>query len=348
MAYTTINKSTDYFNTKLYTGNGGTQSITGVGFQPDFTWIKDRESSDSVQSHALVDAVRGATKVLVSNSSDGEFTGSSTLTAFNSDGFTLGNNAQCNRNGANIASWNWKAGGGQGSSNTDGSLNTTYTSANTTSGFSVISYIGDGNGGATLGHGMGKKPKFYMIKNLESSANQWIGYVVYNNAMKYYNNGWSGTNTWADSALALPTTDVFSIHWTAQQNESGTKYIAYCFAEVPGFCKIGTYIGNGNTDGPFIYTGFKPALVMFKSGINTSNNWSMRDTKRDPFNASKNNLFANLSNSESVSNNLDILSNGIKLRNTGASWNTNGATYFYMAIAEAPLVGTNNVPCTAR
>ena len=175
MAYTTIDKSTDHFNTKLYTGNGtaigsGGQAITGVGFQPDWTWIKLRNGA---AHHQLFDVVRGVTKRIYSSADNAQDTNSETLTAFGTDGFTLGNNAGVNENSDTYVSWNWKAGNAQGSSNTDGSINTTYTSVNTTAGFSISQYTGTGSAGATVGHGLGVAPGLIFIKNLSSGTTDW-------------------------------------------------------------------------------------------------------------------------------------------------------------------------------
>ena len=234
MAYTTINKSSDYFNTKLYTGNGATNAITGVGHQPDFTWIKDR---DNVRNHVLNDAVRGATKNLFSNTNGAEATDTSTLTAFNSDGFTLSSGTKVNGNNINFVSWNWKA-NGQGSTNTDGTINTTYTSANTTAGFSICSYTGTGSN-ATVGHGLGVAPKMILIKRLSADDN-WI---VYHNSLGGTKNLYlDATNAEATRSDTFnntaPTSSVFSLGSATGTNGSGSTYIAYCFADVKRLLKI--------------------------------------------------------------------------------------------------------------
>ena len=345
MAYTTINKSSDYFNTKLYTGNGGTNAITGVGHQPDFTWIKDR---DNVRNHILNDAVRGATKNIFSNTNGAEATDTSTLTAFNSDGFTLGSGTKVNGNNINFVSWNWKA-NGQGSTNTDGTINTTYTSANTTAGFSICSYTGTGSN-ATVGHGLGVAPKMILIKRLSADDN-WI---VYHNSLGGTKNLYlDATNAEATRSDTFnntaPTSSVFSLGSATGTNGSGSTYIAYCFADVKGYSKFGSYTGNGNADGTFIYTGFKPQLVMLKQ-TSGATNWAMNDIKRQQYNAQDIILYADSTGAESgySGNFFDILSNGFKQRMSGSYYNGSGNTYIYMAFAQAPLVGSNNVPCTAR
>jgi len=337
-----INKPSDYFNTVLYTGNGATDTAqTGVGFQPDWTWIKARSIG---YDNNLFDVVRGSTKRLIANATTAETTQTEMIKSFDSDGFTLGNDAGVNANTETFASWNWLADNTSGSSNTDGSITSTV-SANTTSGFSIVSYTGTGSN-ATVGHGLGVVPKMIIVKQ-RSGAGDW---TVYNSNIGNTNflrlNGTlastSQSTYWNNTT---PTSSVFSVGSAGDVNTSSGTHIAYCFSEVKGFSKFGSYVGNGSTDGTFVYTGFKPAFVIFKNTTNT-NNWSIRDNKRDSFNAGDSNLFANLSDAESSSNDIDFLSNGFKLRNAGGNWNTSGNTYIYMAFAEEPLVGDN--PATAR
>jgi hypothetical protein len=347
MAYTTINKSTDYFNTVLYTGNGSTQAVTGVGFQPDWVWLKDRTDGDN---HQLYDAVRGVTKSLQSNNTNAEITFSDGLTAFGTDGFTLGSNDQHNGSSDNFASWNWKA-NGQGSSNTDGSINTTYTSVNTTSGFSISQYTGNGSDGATVGHGLGVSPNVVFVKRLSGGTGGWR---VYHSSI-HASSGETKTLTLNDTDANASDIDnisgvsatTFTTRGTGATNTSGSNFIAYCFAEKTGFSKFGSYVGNGNADGTFIYTGFKPAFVLLKCSSSTGD-WQLIDTKRSTFNVCNLRLQPNSNGAEAGSDTIDILSNGFKQRNTFGNFNTSGATYIYMAFAEAPLVGSNNVPCTAR
>ena len=354
MAYTTINKHTDYFNTKLYTGNGSTtQSITGVGFKPDFLWIKDR---GDVSDHQLSDIVRGKSGSLYYQIQTNG-TGSQVVQPDNdgvhsldSDGFTVGytNSTAWNKNSSTYASWNWLAGGSQGSSNTDGSINTTYTSVNTTAGFSISTYTGTGSA-ATIGHGLGAAPKVIIVKRISGTDSWTVGHD---------SRGWgkylrldttaaeaSNTSTWNNTA---PTNQVFSVNHN-DTNESGVTFVVYCFAEKTGYSKFGSYTGNGNADGAFVYTGFKPAWVLTKQA-NGGNHWHIHDNKRNAFNVVGKNLKADASNTEedpaAGENSRDFLSNGFKFRNSDHN-NSNGQTYIYMAFGQS-LVGSNNVPCTAR
>jgi len=347
MAYTTINKSVDYFNTKLYTGNGSTQSITGVGFQPDMTWVKSRTTGGSTNNnHCINDVVR--TKgtygypMIHPNLDATEYdptSGNEVITDFQSDGFDLGGNENSNYNTATYASWNWKA-NGAGSANTDGSISSTV-SASATSGFSIVKWTGTGSSG-TIGHGLGVAPKVVIVKRYTSTSD-WVYYTsTIDGSMDYlYLNL---TNAKVDSGNPVPTSSVF------QKNDTnGETQIAYCFAEKTGYSKFGSYTGNGSANGTFVYTGFKPAFVIHKRTDATSN-WTMHDSTRSLINTADERLYSNLSNAEDSGGDYgdDILSNGFKIRTTSSSWNASGGTYIYMAFAEAPLVGTNNVPCTAR
>ena len=333
----------DYFNTLLYTGNDtDNRAITGVGFQPDWTWIKLRNTT---QQHELFDAVRGANKPISSNATDAETTATNKLKSFDSDGFTLGTSTSVNKI-YNYASWNWKA-NGQGSSNTDGSINTTYTSVSTTSGFSINLFTATGSAG-TIGHGLNAVPKMILVKDTNGTGS-WQVYHASLGATKYLalnENIAAGTasNRWNDTT---PTSSVFSI---GSEWSSGKTLIAYCFAQKSGFSSMGSYVGNGSTDGSFIYTGMKPAFIIAKK-YGATGDWILWDNKRDGYNETLKRVYPNLSTAEesSTAYGVDILSNGFKLRGTASNlWNGGNDTYIYMAFAEAPLVGNNNVPCTAR
>ena len=344
MAYTTINKSNLHFNTKLYTGNGtDNHAITGVGFQPDFVWIKTRSTTGF---HRLQDAVRGTTKEIYSNSDAGESTDTNTLKSFDSDGFTLGTTADYNGNGRTQASWNWKA-NGAGSSNSDGSVTSTV-SANTTAGFSIVKWTGTG-ATATIGHGLGAKPSVVLIKNTGASEN----WVMYHSSLgATHNVKLNNTEAQQDTTGAFndtePTSSVFTVHTNTNVNQSGQVMIAYVFTEKTGYSKFGSYTGNGNADGTFVYTGFKPAFVMIKR-TDSTNSWGLFDNKRNSSNPVNKLLVANASSVEDANNTrIDMYSNGFKPRINDPLENASGGSYIYMAFAEAPLVGTNDIPCTAR
>ena len=348
MAYTTINKSGDYFNTVTWTGDGNSpRNITGVGFQPDMVWEKSRSLA---YSHSISDVVRGANKRLQSNGTNSEETNFAYgyTNAFISDGFTVISGSSSienfNENNSTYASWNWKA-NGAGSANTAGSINSTV-SVNTTAGFSISTFTTLSSTISTVGHGLGVIPDMVIVKT-RANSNGWFVYhkdVGNNKFLRLETTGAATGNTmWNDTT---PTSSVFSIN---ANNLGASTSVAYCFAEKQGYSKFGSYTGNGNADGPFIYTGFKPAFVMTKKSSGTGA-WAMMDNKRPGYNVTNNYLQANDSAAEyvDVSFNLDLLSNGWKARHNNGDFNSSGQTYIYMAFAEAPLVGTNNTPCTAR
>jgi hypothetical protein len=355
MAYTTIKKPSDYFNTKLYTGDDvDGRAITGVGFQPDFSWVKARSSAFS---HYVIDAIRydsGASKYLKLDSSssaaDETPSGAGWISTLNSDGYVCKNGTSntnnCNENGVTYVAWNWLA-SNTTASNTDGSITSTV-SANTTSGFSIVSYTGNGTAGATIGHGLGSAPSMIIAKR-RSGVENWAVYHSSIGASKYINLDTtaaeqSSTSRWNGTE---PTSSVFSVNTHGSVNGSGDTYIAYCFAEKQGYSKFGSYVGNGNADGTFIYTGFKPAFFITKNITTGSSSWMMYDNKRDPDNQMAEYLYPNTSAAAGTSSSgFDFLSNGIKIRNTFGDANVNGNTFIYIAFAEEPLVGDN--PATAR
>jgi len=343
MAYTTINKSTDNFNTKLYTGNSSTNAITGIGHQPDLVWMKNRGAGDK---HYLFDAVRGVTKSIYSNLTSAEATTSNGLTAFGTDGFTLGNEGDINGNGNNFVSWNWKAGAGAGSANTDGSINTTSTSVNTTAGFSISKYTGNGSNPSTVGHGLGVAPKMIIIKNLDQGTDWQVYHASTGNTKGLLLNSTAAAFTssfWGDTT---PTNSVFTLG-VGDVNTNNINYIAYCFAEKAGYSKFGSYTGNGNADGTFIYTGFRPAFILSKKSSGSGTSWTIWDNKRSSFNPADKILHPNNSNPDNTADDTDFLSNGFKLRATASGMNNSGDTYIYMAFGQS-IVGSNNVPATAR
>jgi len=344
MAYTTIKKPSDYFNTKLYTGNGTTDTaITGVGFQPDLSIIKAR---DMAYNHNVMDAVRGSTKRVATDLTDAESTQAEMIKSFASDGFNLGDNGGVNQDTKTYVSWNWKA-NGQGSSNTDGSINTTYTSVNTTAGFSISTYTGNGTNNATIGHGLGAVPKMMIFKIL-SSADDWTVYHASLGATKKLNLNDTGAESTVPEIFndTEPTSSLITFGTHGRTNTNGQNYIAYCFAEKTGYSKFGSYVGNGSSDGSFIYTGQKSAFIIIKNTSTSGTNWVMFDNKRIGYNESNYYLRPNGTNTESTNIPLDILSNGFKIRTSAGDVNTSGNTYIYMCFAEEPLVGDN--PATAR
>ena len=349
MSYTNgLDKPSDYFNTVLYTANNGTLNVTGVGFQPDWVWIKGR--SYTVHSN-MYDVVRGVQKDLLSGSTNAE-TSSGELTAFNSDGFTVVDSGtdRANYLTNTHVSWNWKAGTSftnDASATGIGSIDSTG-SFNNDSGFSIVSYTGTGSNG-TVKHGLTSAPKHIIIKRRDS-AEQFINYhhTIGNTGGVYLNltNAAVDNNTWFNDTS--PTSTVFSIGTNGKSNASSGTYIAYCFAEKQGYSKFGSYTGNGNADGTFVYTGFKPAWLMIKKSSATEE-WYMYDNKRTPFNEIAKGLAANLSGAEfDTGATIDFLSNGFKNTGTNTGTNASGATYIYMAFAENPFVTSTGVCATAR
>ena len=355
MAYTTIDDPSAYFQTVLYTGNGGTQSITNGGnsdLQPDWVWIKPRNES---RGHAVIDSVRGVTKMLIPNGAGDEETHSNTITSLNTDGFALGNSNDVNKNNNTHVAWQWKAGtsfSNDASSTSVGSIDSTG-SVNTDAGFSIISYAGTGSA-ATVAHGLGVAPAWILLKDRDSSSHDWFNYHQSLGNGKYMRtNSTDGEATastiWNDTS---PTTSVFSIGTNENMSTSGNNFIAYCFAEKKGYSKFGKYTGNGNANGTFVYTGFRPSWIMMKQTGN-SRNWVMSDLARsDVPNGNVNDqvVYANLNNSEESSSGLsiDLVSNGFKIRGNGGDRNIDGSTYIYMTFAESPFVTSTGVPTTAR
>jgi hypothetical protein len=354
----TVKDGSDYFNTLLYTGTGGTKAVSGAGFQPDFVWIKNRGRTNS--SHVLVDAVRGATKVLSSDSTGAEVTtnGTDDFRSFDSDGFTVGDSSNyfVNSIGDTHVAWNWLAGGST-SSNTAGSITSTV-SVNPTAGFSIVSYTGNGQSGATVGHGLGVAPSMIIVKDRDASRD-WAVYhealgATKNLFLNLTNSAATDSGVWTNTE---PTSTVFTVGTSAYTNygnlSTGDDFIAYCFAEVESYSKIGSYTGNGSTDGPVVWCGFKPSWVMIKhySGTITyqeNATWNIYDATRDTYNVAGAKLMANASNSEAATTDIDILSNGFKLRGGGDDKNKNGGNYIFVAFASSPFGGSGVSPATAR
>ena len=345
MAYISF-QPRDNFKTQLYTGTGASNAQTfpdTTAMQPDFVWIKNRDATDQ---HILTDSVRGATINWYSDDSVVEVTETERLKSFDSDGFTVGTNDAVNTNTEDYASWNWKMGTTSGL--TGGSITPTGYSLNTTAGQSIIAYTGAGSA-ATIPHGLGAVPKFILIKN----RNYGNSGITYHEAMSntYYckidgdgakDNSY-GTATWNDTS---PTSTVFSVGGNSHTSGS-YNYIAYCFADIKGYSKFGSYEGNGNVDGIFVYTGFRPAYVCVKC-ISGTGYWQTMDDKRVGYNPTNYLLYPNVTDVGGTESMADILSNGFKFRVTSSHSNGNGATYMYMAFAEFPTVSSNSKAGTAR
>ena len=347
MAYTTINKSSDHFITHLYSGNDSTNNQTSLGMTPDLVWVKCR--NNATPSHYWVDKVRGDKKYISSNATTAEQTDSNTFDLV-SGGFNLaGGNGWTNLTGRTYASWNWKA-NGAGSSNTDGTITSTV-SANTTAGFSIGTFTSaiSSSSYETVGHSLNKTPKVIITKNLNTAGQRWgvqAPGILSNNHILELNSTSAALDMSSNGSLTTVNSNVFSINYSDGVGNAG-NYIFYAFAEVKGFSKFDSYTGNGNADGTFVYTGFKPAFIIIKK--NASDSWFMYDNKRGDINPNAKGLTAESTAVEETSGKeIDFLSNGVKIRNSNNSINTSGSTYIYMAFAEAPLVGSNNIPATAR
>ncbi len=344
LATPSITDGSAYFQTSLWNGNGSTQTITQSGnstFEPGMIWSKGR---NNVQEHVIFDQVRGATKYIQTDNSGAEGTQSG-VTAFNSDGFDLGSWAVSNGSGQTHVGWQWKA-NGAGSSNTDGDITSTV-SANTTAGFSIVKYSGNGSDNQTIGHGLGIAPKMIISKRTDTTGN-WTTYhdTVGINQVFYLDLTNAPTSN-TEQYRAVPTSSVYTIGVGGDINNSSGTYVAYVFAEIPGYSSIGSYTGNSSTDGTFVYTGFKPSFILTKN-INTTDQWGIRDATRNPFNVTDKLLNPNAVSAETsaASGYIDILSNGFKPRSSDSNINTQ--TIIYMAFAENPFGGDGVAPATAR
>jgi hypothetical protein len=353
MAYTTIDDPSAYFHIQLYTGTGSSQSITNDAnagdFKPDWIWAKNR--SDSA-GHIAFDSTRGVNKNLTVNSTDAEATVTTQVTAFNTDGFTMGSNNGANGSSDNLVAWQWKANGGTTTSvSASGAVNAGTHQANTTAGFSIVTYTGEDNSGDTVTHGLGAVPHVIIVKNRTTGAH-WAMYHHKNTSapetdrllLSATNVTGDYDNYWSDTA---PTSSVFTVGTNGDTGDAD-NYVAYCFTEIQGYSKFGSYEANGNDDGPFIYTGFKPAWILFKN-IDNANNWVLHDNKRGAFNVNDEQLSPNTANEEATdSAKMDFLSNGFKIRVDSQGVNNSGHTIIYMAFAEHPFVSSKGVPVTAK
>jgi hypothetical protein len=352
IAAPTITDPSAQFQAQLYTGDGvaigsGGHAVTFTGnsaMQPDFVWIKNRDAADS---HALYDSSRGVTEQLEIDNTGAETTETEGLTTFGVDGFTVGSLDQVNTDTEDFVAWNWKANGSTTSSNTDGTITSTV-QANTTAGFSIVTYTGTGSN-ATVGHGLGAVPKFFMVTSSSNDTEDGFDaqHVTIGNT-KYgdmaYGATWKtgGGTVWNDTS---PTSSVFSIGTAGGVNESGYTYIAYLWVEVEGFSKISSYTGNGDADGTFVWCGFKPAFVMIKK--DAVGGWVLKDTARSPDNEAHETFYADTA-AANFGMGFDILSNGFKPRTTDSNINTSGGSYVFIAFAESPFGGEDLAPATAR
>ena len=360
MAYTTINNGKLYFNTKLYTGNGSDGNAqTGVGFQPNWVWIKERSTTNS---YRLYNSISGVNAALMSNDSvaEDQYAAYGQFESFDSDGFTVGqgtgspgNGAGTNANSATIVAWNWKAGTSftnDASSTGIGSIDSTG-SVNTDAGFSIVKWtVGSAVNGLAVAHSLGVAPKIIIYKRTNNSSDWyvWLNKVIDSSQDYLVLNTTSAKVDINSGTYGIPSSTLISNFGFAN-----TEMIAYCFAEKQGYSKFGSYTGNGNADGTFIYTGFKPAFVMCKAssvGGSVGYAWSMFDNKRSSYNIERSQLEANTSDAQQTdaSGDIDLLSNGFKFRNSASENNQSGATYIYMAFAENPFVTSTGVPATAR
>ena len=352
-AYTTIDDPSAYFQTVLHS-SAGSATITNDGnsdLQPDFIWSKARGEA---YNHGLYDSTRGVTKLLSCNTDSDETTASGgfDLTSFNTDGFSTGNN-QFNTicGGTTYVGWQWKANGGTTSSNTDGDITSTV-QASTTAGFSIMTYTGTTGDVHTIGHGLGVTPKVWIVKARGDGGDfdDWF----------FWHKDMAASNIIDNRMLFLNTTDALATYTginavtsstirvkSSTTAQNGITYVAYAFAEKQGYSKFGSYVGNGNADGPFVYTGFKPAFLLWKI-TTTTGDWRLVDTKRG-INGAIPRIKPNADSAEgSAGDNVDLLSNGFKFRSTAASANASGASYIYMAFAENPFVTSTGTPTTAR
>ena len=348
MAYTAIDDPTLYFRIKLYEGNETNDTAitwdeTDTSMQPDLLWFKSR---DNTQGNAFFDAVRGASLRLITNEAGAEGTEATNLDSFDSNGFTVDNEAIVNHD--SMVCWGWKAGAGSGSSNTDGSINTTSTSVSTAAGFSISTYTGTGSE-ATVGHGLGATPHMIIIKRRDASGT----WHVYHKTLgaDFVAAELDTTAAKKDNANFMndtePTSSVFTVNTYDEVNASSGTHVAYCFAPKQGFSKFGYYVGNGNANGPFVYTGFRPAFILYKN-TDRDISWLIHDHKRLGYNINNDAQHSDTNAVDGTDDRVDILSNGFKIRESSNLINVSGEKVIYAAFAEAPFVNSEGVPCNAR
>ena len=340
----------DHFNTKIYTGTGSSNALTGLGFQPDIVWIKGRNYA---YNHVLSDSVRGE-KQLYPNLTNAQDSNTGEITSFDSDGFTVGTGGDVNYNTRTFVSWNWKMGTTSGATFGSADITPSAYSINTTTDQGVYTYSGTGSSAQTVAHGLGVAPDWVIIKRIEDNGHGWqttntkLGFT---HTLKIESNGAVSTSTpwWNDTA---PTSDVVNIGGDSWNNLSGKTFVMYCFTNKRGYSKFGAYEGNGNNDGPFIYTGFRPAFVMLKESVGgNAGGWIMYDNKRPTtYNVNQDYLQANDTAIEVNASTyaIDFLSNGFKIGASNGVINGGGNSYIYTAFAEFPFVSSNSIPTVAR
>ena len=360
--YTTIDDPSAHFHTQLYTGNGAsshsiTNNANAGDFKPDWLWVKNRSSSGGTGPNIVFDTTRGNTKDLHVNNDEAEHTNSNVLLSFDTDGFSVGTSGVVNNNTDNFVAWQWIANGGSTTTNDAsstgvGTIDSVY-QANTTAGFSIVTHTGSNSAG-TIAHGLGVAPKWVLTKNRTDNGEDWANYHVGLPSAEYYirlNTNAAqatGSSVWGDTA---PSSTVITFGGAnGKTNAGSSNYVHYCFAPIQGYSKFGSYTGNANADGPFVYTGFKPAWVLIKRSDGGSENWNLNDNKRSPINPTKIKLSPNTNGAEAEDTgySIDFVSNGFKIRNDGGDHNSSGATMIYMAFAEHPFVSSKGVPVTAR
>tara|TARA_R100001126_G_scaffold78802_1_gene47316 strand:+ start:2519 stop:3586 length:1068 start_codon:yes stop_codon:yes gene_type:complete len=345
----------DHFASKIWTGTGSSNAQTGVGFQPDWLWMKRR---DGAEHHIVVDAVRGLDKQMYTSHTSGQDTNAQTVTAVGADGFTLGTNAQVNGNGQDFAGWLWK-GANSTASNSNGSITSTV-SANTTAGFSIVTWLGNNQSAQTIGHGLGEVPDVILIKEYGGASGwvmggfgeSWNAYISLQNSNQRTDSGdaSTGSGRMFKAGGTEPTSTVFHHNGSAILSGNNSGMVGYFFKEKQGFSKFGTYIGNGSTWGPMVNCGFAPAFILIKYwGTGGSGNWMLFDNKRHGFNQENEFFHPNSQDAESTSTHkIAFLSNGFKPRANSSEINTNGGKMIYMAFAAEPFVASNEVAATGK
>ena len=358
MAYTSIDDPELYFQVKLYTGTGSSQALTFDGeedMQPDFVWIKER---DDTSAHNSYDSVRGVTKYIYVDENGGEVTDAGSLTAFGSNGFTVNNDPYINESSSTYVSYCWKGGTTSGIDTTGAEITPSGYSFNQTSGFSIVAYTGTGTDNDGVAHGLNAAPSFVISKK-RSGTGAWVVKTCADKIFSSNDNHLrldetavlSGSNSTGDNTTSTngATATTFNVgSWSGVNEDDGT-FIAYCFAPKQGFSAFGSFEGNSSTNGPFIYTGFKPAMILYKNA-DYLENWHIQSWKQETANPNNNQLTPNENYAESSDSNtnVDFLSNGFKMRSSHRTSNYTGNTFVYMAFAEAPFVNSNGVPCNAR